>query len=548
MAKKKKLTTKQRQIKQDKNFLISENKKLKQKIEAFENGYKVNREAREGGLGQTYIENGKRPQTKEQRQEQRISRVTNENAKLRIRVKKLETQLKEKDEALKNVLIRMAELEKMIFGEKKKGKKRNNNNDNSDAEGDTDKKKNSRDKSSYCRPTPSDNEVTDHEHHKIDDCLDCGTKLTKKEIITRFIEDIRIPLLDALDKNDDEKIPIKKIVKQTIERGYCKKCRQWRSPIPLTNQRIRIGPNVRKFVAYVINVQRLTYSQAVDILLDLYNFKLSDGEITNILNKISETLKPEFARIKERILEAKSIHIDETSGKRGKDNTYSWVLAPGGESEEAIFLIGKNRGGGNAKKLLTNHNGDLYDGVVISDCYPAYKNIVDTEKQQKCWPHITRKSRDLANNSNLPKEVKPFVKSVYANLSGLYAEIREISKSDFLKNKRLRLLPNLLRKFDTIIQNIRDENLTIKKLNDLANSMEDYRDRFFTCIKEKGVVPDNNKAERKIRGLVIKRKTSFGTKTEKGDKILEINYSVLMSAWWQDRKNFFTNFHKLVQV
>ncbi len=78
--------------------------------------------------------------------------------------------------------------------------------------------------------------------------------------------------------------------------------------------------------------------------------------------------------------------------------------------------------------------------------------------------------------------------------------------------------------------------------------MEDYRDRFFTCIKEKGVVPDNNKAERKIRGLVIKRKTSFGTKTEKGDKILEINYSVLMSAWWQDRKNFFTNFNEIMQT
>ena len=120
-------------------------------------------------------------------------------------------------------------------------------------------------------------------------------------------------------------------------------------------------------------------------------------------------------------------------------------------------------------------------------------------------------------------------------------------KNDFSNVKRLKLLPNLLRKFDTIIQKIRRENLTIKKLNVLANSMEDYRNRFFACVREEGVSPDNNKAERKLRGLVLKRKNSFGTKTEKGDRILEINYSVLMSAWWQDRDNFFSNFNIILQ-
>ena len=440
MVKKKKLTTKQRWIKQNKNFLISENKKLKQKIKALENG-------------ESYVETSKRPQTKEQRQKQVISALKKKGQEKNKKIAKLEIVLKEKDIALKNVLIRVAELEEIIFGKKSKKKDNdqddeNHTADNSGAEGGTNNKSNPRNKSSYRRPVPKDGEVTDHEYHRINNCPDCKTKLTKKQIITRFIEDIRIPLLDALDqengsKKDNKPIPIKKVIKQTIEKGYCTKCRQWKSAIPPTNQKTRIGPNVRKFAAYAINVQRLTYSQTVDILLDLYNFKIAKGEITNILENISEALKPEFARLKERILQAKSIHVDETSWQTGNEDNYNWVMASG-ESEEAIFLIGKNRGGGNAKKLLTNSNGDLYNGFVVSDCYPVYKNLVDAEKQQKCWPHITRKSRDLANNANLPEETKPFIKNIYSDLSCLYAQIREIVKNDFSNVKRLNLVTILI--------------------------------------------------------------------------------------------------------
>jgi len=81
-------------------------------------------------------------------------------------------------------------------------------------------------------------------------------------------------------------------------------------------------------------------------------------------------------------------------------------------------------------------------------------------------------------------------------------------------------------------------------LRDLGKQMAAYRERLFTCLKYEGVDATNNKAERKLRHLVLK-KTCFGAKTEKGDKMLQINLSVLLSLWWQDRKNFFLNFSRL---
>ncbi|MFH1233199.1 MAG: transposase [Patescibacteria group bacterium] len=76
--------------------------------------------------------------------------------------------------------------------------------------------------------------------------------------------------------------------------------------------------------------------------------------------------------------------------------------------------------------------------------------------------------------------------------------------------------------------------------------LNNLKKQLFTCLKYKGVDATNNKAERKLRHLVLKRKTSFGTKTKKGDEILEINLSILLSLWWQNKKNFFLNFNQLL--
>lgn len=76
--------------------------------------------------------------------------------------------------------------------------------------------------------------------------------------------------------------------------------------------------------------------------------------------------------------------------------------------------------------------------------------------------------------------------------------------------------------------------------------MQEYRKELFTCVARKGVAPANNKAEQKLRHVVLKRKNSFGTKTEKGNKILSINLSVIMRLWRRHRDNFFSKFNQLL--
>lgn len=147
---------------------------------------------------------GKRKQTTEQRQKQVISRLINSNKELREERELLKEKLAIKDQALEDVMMRLAELEEMIFGKKKgDGEDGNKGNSGANGAGKTDKPK--RNKSSYTRPTPGKDEVTDIEEHNINDCPDCGTKLTRKEFIVRYIEDIQLTCVDALDKKKRNK-------------------------------------------------------------------------------------------------------------------------------------------------------------------------------------------------------------------------------------------------------------------------------------------------------------------------------------------------------
>lgn len=388
---------------------------------------------------------GKRIQTTEQRQRQVISRLINDNAKLREKVVELKKENVDLRQKLDNILLRMAELEEIIFGKRKKKPDDNQAGDDVGANNGGSNSDGSRGKLSYCRPAPVKEEVTDIEEHKINNCPDCGTALTKKQIITRYIEDIRLACLAGLGADGlRTKQKVKQVIEQRIAKGYCPKCQKWHSAIPISSKITRAGPKVKIFVAYAINVLRLSCEQTKNVLADLYGFQISDGEIANLLEKTSLKLNPELERLKQRILGSNSIHLDETGHQTGSEKNYNWIMASG-DTEEAIFLIGKNRGKGNAADLLKDCHG-----VRVTDCYGAYKNMPG--EHQVCWSHLIRKFRDLKNNANLPADKKSFADELYGAAASLYEKVRLVGQAAFSRKERLKIALTLKKESDSIVK------------------------------------------------------------------------------------------------
>ena len=64
------------------------------------------------------------------------------------------------------------------------------------------------------------------------------------------------------------------------------------------------------------------------------------------------------------------------------------------------------------------------------------------------------------------------------------------------------------------------------------------KDRLFICLP-KDTPCDNNRAERDLRQLVLKRKRSFGSKTKRGAQVLSTVLSICTTTWRSNQTGYF---------
>lgn len=425
---------------------------------------------------------------------------------LKQQVHILQEQNKEKDKIIEKFSLQLEELRTKVFGKKKKDKHNKPKNG----------KKKVREDFSYQRPIPEN--ITEEKMHTIDTCVLCQTVLSKKRVRVFYVEDI------PFDK------PQRETVKHTVQQGYCEKCKKWRSAIPLTFGKCVLGKNIQKYIAYLSIILRLSNQQIEEHIRDLHQIKISQGEIQKLLYKEGDKQRPEFERLKVRVQKQKAQHYDETSWKvpNGKFGGYGWGMF-GVETREAVFLLGKSRGGGNMKELNPK------PVIGITDDYGVYKNAF--EYHQLCWAHPYRKFRDLKDSGEIEGTQKENCVSDFKSFGKIYAKISQTLQTEFDYEKTKNYFLKRITEFAKPNPN------DIAKTKTLKATLLKNKEKYLTCLKFPGVVPlDNNKAERGLRHLVIKRKISYGSKTDKGAETTSILTSVLLSLKWMNRDTFFQKY------
>lgn len=439
---------------------------------------------------------------------------------------------------LESLQLIVEELRSMVFGKKKKKDDKDNTsrdgNDDDSILSEQTKKRKSADRSpgSYRRDAPQDSEVTDVYEYPLTHCPDCGTVLIELKTIIRYVEDIQ-------DLTKLQKL-LKKIEKHIIGSGYCPGCRRRRVAKEVFPQMSILGEDVKKFIAYLVVIMRLSFEQVRSFLLDTANFSVSDGEITASLDEQAVKLTPEKDRLLQKIRGAPGRHYDETGWRvqRGGQGNYTWISRPT-EGEEAVFLMGRSRGKGNAEEL----QGDVDNQVGISDDYAAYDNLFG--KHQLCMSHPKRKLRDLAEAKTLSGVRKTACVTSYDAFGKLYKELEDTLATGYHKEVWLQKREAYINRLQEIAV-ISDNDP--EKLKVIKQSLTKNAEKYFTCLLQPGIPADNNKAERGLRHVVLKRKISYGSKSQKGADTMSILCSALLSAWWSKPKNFFTAYNQMLAV
>jgi transposase len=417
--------------------------------------------------------------------------------------------------------LRIEELERMVFGKKKKDA---SDGGNDVGHGGDNAPKRPRDTSSFKRPVPKEEDITDREYHPIGErCADCDAPFTRKKETTVYEEDIVLP--------DETHKPGKKVTRHTVEWGYCPKCKKWKNAGPPLYASVILGRNIRLYICYLSILIRLSFGQMQTLLGTTYNLNVSDGEIAKILRKEAVILLPEYDALKQRIHRQKGAHYDETPWKveEGAQGNYAWVKT-GTESTDAVFLCGKSRGQGNVEEL----RGNSAEQVGVSDDYGAYRRFF--KYHQLCWAHPHRKLRDLAESDMLDTDPRNLCKQADESFSSLYSDLRLELRKEWNAERNFATRELMMERLRLIAA---PNALDPKKLAAIKEALLKNNSHYFTCLLHEGIPCDNNKAERALRHLVLKRRTSFGSKTEQGANATAILASVLLSLFWRKPKNFF---------
>lgn len=318
------------------------------------------------------------------------------------------------------------------------------------------------------------------------------------------------------------------ITKFVIERRWCSHCRTYHEDaVAQALPRHRLGLHVLLFVVYQKVALGLSYSKIQHELRTYFGLRVSAGELPSMVAEVASLFGPAYTRLLELMRKQAAIHIDETPWRVEGVSHWLWVFV---NDAIALFVVSRSRSSRVPKALL----GDDFDGVVISDFFSAYSPL-EVEKA-KCWSHLLRDSHDNAKGQAAESERVRF----HAGLHQLFLEMGLSLEEVELESKRRADVHDQMR---TSLWQFASQHWSDWKCDILAKRIKKHLDELLIWLVSDAVDPTNNAAERALRGAVVTRKTSFGSRSKRGAHAFARLLSIIMS-WELQGKDFFATAHQ----
>lgn len=333
-------------------------------------------------------------------------------------------------------------------------------------------------------------------------CPDCGGRLSKPlRTRKRYVEDIRPPE----PMNTEYEIPY----------YWCRKCSKQVSPRPAeVIPRCRFGVKLMLLVTFLRYGMLLPFNKIAKELEIVYGISVSEGCLVDSITRFAGYAGPEFEEIKKEVKQLSSLHMDWSGWRINGKNVWLWDFIGGTAS---LLLIRRSRG----KDVIREVLGEDYKGISVSDCMPPARHL--EWKQQKCWVHFLRYTRNLDSAEG---------KLLHARLKHIYelARTGEFSVDSLLKK----------------IDGLKEICLAEKKCVTMLKRLDKYRDSLFTFVDNPEVPDNNNEAERGLRPSVVMRKITGGNRSDKGARNHEVIMSV-MQTWDKQGLDFFDEGMSIIQ-
>ena len=338
------------------------------------------------------------------------------------------------------------------------------------------------------------------EHHTFEACPGCGGKLSeKKKPRSRIVIHVELPKSE--------------VVEHICHAYYCANCKKEVVPkVPCTLPNCKFDLLTMILISYLFVAENMTTGGIVKYFSDVLGLGISKGSVCNSLARLKDYLGDEYAFLEQEIIKANARFRDETGHRKNGKLLFVWVVAT---ANAVIYRMENGRQHSYALKIQGKN------GVEISDGYKAY-NKLKTDKQ-RCWAHALRIAKNPEHPFALEQEIEDYKKLV-AGIGEIYHEAKAKWKAGNLSAALRKEYDGKLRK---CMLEVRWHS---KNSNKLVNYLMAYEGEWFTFLEHEGVEPTNNRAERALRHIVIKRKVSQQSRGDKSTESYAMQASLFMTA------------------
>ena len=366
----------------------------------------------------------------------------------------------------------------------------------------------------------SDDEIDNPIDYRLTVCPDCHSD----ELV--FLPDEKPRILQQIAIKE---VPIE-ITQHKAFAYWCPTCEKIHYA-PFPPKAIKEGlfkQRLTSVVAYLKYKCNVSYSGIRKFLVDVFGPKVdvSDGFLSKLIQKGACALDDPYQELLERLPHEEIVNIDESGHKENGEGLWSWVFRA---SMYALFKIDTSRG----SNVLIEVLGKEFNGVLGCDYFSAYRKYmrIFNVRLQFCLAHLIRELKYLAGSKD-PGTMR-YGKKLLNCVRELFRIIHEREK---LNEKRFtELLEKQKRK---IIRIAKYEAPPSREAQNMSKRFRKHGKAYFQFITTPGIEPTNNIAEQAIRFIVIYRRVSQGTRSERGRRACERFWTVIGTCALQSRSAF----------
>lgn len=288
---------------------------------------------------------------------------------------------------------------------------------------------------------------------------------------------------------------------------------------------VSYGPNVHALVGYMSTLQSIPFKRMVDILNSVFGLRISQGTVSNILQRMRKKAEAEMKSIRDGIVCSGVVGADETGVKINGGQHWVWTF-----QTEALTYMTVDKGRG--KAVIDKHFPDgLPESILVTDRHSSYFNM-DVKDHQICIAHLLRNLVYLSQtvpDSDWPIKMMELLRDAI--------HTKHLSPDGIVDGKETERLRVGLDELMDNLPTVKDEAQQ-KTLKDFIINLSTKKEYLLTFLTNPAVPADNNASERSVRPVKTKMKVSGQFKNTDGATSYTNLHSIVQTARKNNRDPF----------